>query len=87
MIPEICSVCKGKVKQGFTEFIAKVNDQIIVISDIPAWVCVNCDTAYFTHEISKKIDIIMEKVHNNKFVAKPLAAGKIQFSDITPIEA
>jgi YgiT-type zinc finger domain-containing protein len=38
MKPGVCQFCKGEMKEGKTEFMARVHDQVIVIKDVPAWV-------------------------------------------------
>lgn len=62
MIPERCNYCKGNLEKGKTEFIAHVGDEVIVVRDIPAYVCNQCGEAYFTPEISRKIDKIVWKM-------------------------
>ncbi|WP_245543523.1 YgiT-type zinc finger protein [Methanoplanus limicola] len=39
MIPDRCSYCRGKLEYGKTEFIAGAGEKIIVIKEIPAYVC------------------------------------------------
>ncbi len=73
-----CSFCKGKLSNGKTEFIAKVGDVVISIKSVPAYVCENCGEAYFTPEISRKIDEIMEDFHEARLLAHPLAAGEVE---------
>jgi len=80
MIPDRCSYCKGKLEYGKTEFIARVGEKIIVIKEIPAYICNQCGEAYFTPEISRKIDKIMEDFHNDKICCRPVAAGEIEIS-------
>ena len=45
MKPGLCQYCKGNMKDGKTEFIAHVRDQVIVIKDVPAFVCERCGEA------------------------------------------
>lgn len=78
MIPERCSYCKGTLVKGKTEFIAHVGDEVIIVKDIPAYVCNQCGEAYFTPEISRKIDSIMEDVHTGRTCCRPIAAGEIE---------
>jgi YgiT-type zinc finger domain-containing protein len=77
MIPDNCSLCKGKLKIGTTEFIARVSGEVVVIKDIPAYVCEQCGEAYYTIEISHKIDGVMRDVHRKKLHARPLPAGEV----------
>ncbi|WP_211531412.1 type II toxin-antitoxin system MqsA family antitoxin [Methanocalculus chunghsingensis] len=77
MNPEKCSLCKGALTLGTTECIARVHKQVIVIRDVPAYVCRQCGGAYFSAETSRKIDVVMEAVHQGTICCRPLAAGEI----------
>ncbi len=48
MIPERCGYCKGNLEKGRSEGIARVGDEVIIVKDIPAYVCNQCGEAYFT---------------------------------------
>jgi len=80
LIPEKCTFCKGTLHEGKTEFIARVADEIIVIRDVPACICDRCGEAYYTLEISKKIDLVMKDVHNGRLCCRPLAAGEVELT-------
>lgn len=82
MKPDRCSFCKGKLVKGKTEFVAKVGEQIIAIKDVSAYVCENCGEAYYTPEVSRKIDIVMKKSHESKLLLHPVAAGELSFNEI-----
>jgi YgiT-type zinc finger domain-containing protein len=78
MKPDKCSFCKGRLHKGKTEFVAKVNDGVISIKGVPAYVCEICGEAYFTPEISKRIDNIMKEFHKGTLLAKPIIAGEVE---------
>ncbi|WP_342636677.1 type II toxin-antitoxin system MqsA family antitoxin [Methanosarcina acetivorans] len=80
--PDRCSFCKGKLVEGKTGFVAKVGEQIIAIKDVSAYVCENCGEAYYTPEVSRKIDIIMKKFHESKLLLHLVAAGELSFDEI-----
>jgi YgiT-type zinc finger domain-containing protein len=61
MKPDRCSLCKGRLIEGKTEFVAKIGEKVVVIKDVPAYICENCGEAYYTPEVSRKIDIFMKK--------------------------
>jgi YgiT-type zinc finger domain-containing protein len=65
------------MREGTTEFVARVGEQVVVIKNIPAFVCPNCDEAYYTIDTQRKIDRIMKAFHEGKLLAKPLAAGEV----------
>ena len=73
-----CSFCKGNLYEGKKEFVAKVGDEVISIEEVPAYVCENCGEAYYTPEISRKIDKVMRDFHGDKLLAHPIAAGEVE---------
>ena len=77
MGPGECLLCKSKMREGTTEFVARVGEQVVVIKNIPAFVCPNCDEAYYTIDTQRKIDRIMKAFHEGRLLAKPLAAGEV----------
>jgi YgiT-type zinc finger domain-containing protein len=78
MKPDKCSFCKGKLYKGRTEFVARIGDEVISIKDIPAYVCEDCGEAYFTPEVSRKIDEVMRDFHEGRLLARPIAAGEVR---------
>ena len=78
MKPDTCGFCRGKLYQGETEFVARVGDEVISIKGVAAYVCENCGEAYFTPEISRKIDEVMQDFHQGKLLARPIAAGELE---------
>ena len=78
MIPERCTLCKGTLQEGKTEFIARVGGEIIVIRDVPAYVCDRCGEAYYSAEVSRKIDAVMREFHSGRLCCRPLAAGEVE---------
>jgi len=77
MEPNRCSFCKGRLLKGETEFIVRVESELLVIRDIPAYVCEECGEAYHTPAISRKIDRIIERFHESKLLVHPIAAGEL----------
>jgi YgiT-type zinc finger domain-containing protein len=68
MIPDRCTFCKGRLEERKTEFIARAGGEVVVIKDVPAYVCEQCGEEYYTPAISRKIDGFMRDVHNKKLV-------------------
>ena len=77
MIPDRCSFCKGKLHKGNSEFMAHASGEVIVIKDVPAFVCEQCGEAYYTLETSRKIDGVMRDAHKKKLSMRPLPAGEV----------
>jgi len=78
MKPDTCGFCRGKLHQGQTEFVARVGDEVIAIKGVAAYVCQDCGEAYFTPEVSRKIDEVMQDFHQGKLLARPIAAGELE---------
>ena len=77
MIPERCTFCKGTLKMGKTEFIVRINQDVVVIKDIPAFICDRCNEAYFPPDSSRKIDQILEDIRAGPICGRPLAAIEV----------
>ncbi len=80
MIPDECQYCGGKLHEGTTEITARVNNTVVVIKNIPAFVCENCDEAYYSLETARKIDEIRKAFRAGTLLTKPLAAGEVDLN-------
>jgi YgiT-type zinc finger domain-containing protein len=78
LIPDDCSCGSGKLHKGFTKYIVEIEKEIVVINNVPAWLCDLCDEAYISPEVSEKIDEIVKSFRSGKLLAKPLAAGQVE---------
>lgn len=81
MKPDRCSLCKGHLSYGKTDFIARIGEKIISIKNVPAYICDNCNESYFTADVSRKIDSKMKEFHEGHFYANPIAAGEVEFDE------
>jgi YgiT-type zinc finger domain-containing protein len=75
---DTCALCGGKLREGFTELVMKVENGVVVIKKVPALLCSCCGEAYVTPEVSEKIDEVMKEFRTGKLLARPLAAGEIE---------
>ena len=80
LIPDTCDCGRGKLHKGFTKHIVDIENEIIVIKNVPAWICDLCDEAYISPEVSKKIDKIIKAFRAGKLLARPLAAGQVELT-------
>jgi YgiT-type zinc finger domain-containing protein len=80
MFPDHCKLCKGRLVSGTTEFIARAGGEVIVIRDVPAYVCEQCGEAYYTTATSRKIDGVMRDVHKKKLCVRPVPAGEVSLN-------
>jgi len=82
MTEEICHLCGGNLKEGFTELRIRFDNELLVIKDIPAEVCSCCDEALITPETSRKIDRVIADYRAGKLLAKPLVANEIALGQV-----
>jgi len=81
MKPDKCSFCKGKLVKGKTEFTVKLEKEVLTITDVSAYICEECGEAYYTPDVSEKIDEIMKKFHESTLLVHPVAAGELSLSE------
>jgi len=75
---DICALCGGKLREGFTELVLKAVDDLAVIKSVPALVCSCCGEAYLMPEVSEKVDRAMREYRAGRLLARPIAAGEIE---------
>jgi YgiT-type zinc finger domain-containing protein len=80
LIPDECSCGRGKLHKGFTKYIVEIEKEVVVIRNVPAWLCDLCDEAYISPDVSEKIDEIVKAFRAGKLLAKPLAAGQVELT-------
>lgn len=73
-----CCFCDGKLKEGITNLVIKVDEEIISIKDVPALICENCGERYFTPEVSRKIDEVMKECYEGKLLSRPIKAREVE---------
>lgn len=78
MSSDMCALCGGKLREGVTELVMKIGDEVVVIKKVPALVCSCCGEAYVTPEVSEKIDEVTEEFRAGRLLARPLAAGEVE---------
>ncbi len=80
LIPDTCHCGRGRLHKGVTKYIVEIGNEVVVIRNIPAWVCDLCDETYITPEVSEKIDEIIADFRAGKLLAKPIAAGQVELT-------
>jgi len=61
-----CYFCKGQMKDGTTTFMAEVDNCVIVIKNVPARVCSQCEEAIFSMETAKRIEEMVNSIKSTK---------------------
>lgn len=78
LIPDTCNCGRGRFHRGRTEYLTRVDDGVLLIKNVPAFICDICDEAYLTPEASREIDRIVKDFREGRLLAKPIAAGEVE---------
>jgi len=81
MKPDRCTFCKGKLIKGKTEFVVKVGEKVLAVKDVSAYICEECGEAFYTPEVSEKIDGLMKKFHELTLLMHPVVAGELSIGE------
>lgn len=56
-----CYFCKGNTKIKNIDVDFRWGDKLFVVQDVPVEVCSQCGERYYSAEVSKKLDELVEK--------------------------
>ena len=74
-----CCCGTGKMREGRQDFMARIEDEIIVIKDVPPLICDTCGEVEYTLEVSREIDRIRKEFFAGRLQGRPLAAKEVVF--------
>jgi YgiT-type zinc finger domain-containing protein len=57
----ICPICKGTKRHGTTTFTADLGFGVVVIRNVPAWVCSQCGADWIEDPIAERIEHLVEE--------------------------
>lgn len=61
-----CDLCGGALKPGKTTLEIWRGEELLIIRDIPADVCQQCDEAYISADVSERLDHFLEEYHRHR---------------------
>jgi len=56
----ICFVCKGTVKDGFTTFTVDMDKCVVIVKNVPAFICDQCGDTCYNTETAKRLEEIVD---------------------------
>ena len=59
-----CFYCKGDMEKQLTNYIADLENCIIIIKNVPSLVCTQCGEKYYGNNTMKKIESILDSLEN-----------------------
>ncbi len=60
-----CFLCKSTLENGFTTFMSDLGSCIVIIKNVPAFICSQCGEVAYSDEVSKKIEKIVNDLKNH----------------------
>ena len=77
-IVDRCDLCCGALKPGRTTLEIWRGAEMLVIKDVPAEVCEQCNEAYISADVSERLDCFLEDYHRRRperYLAVPQFSG------------
>ncbi len=56
---EVCNVCQGKTKQQSVTYTQWYQGRLIVIENVPAWVCGQCGETYYDPDVVERLQALI----------------------------
>ena len=76
-----CTLCNGDLKKDNIKLDLWVDDELVIVEDIPADVCDQCNEKYVSAEVSKEIDKLLKNRSNAK---KKIEVLVLKWGESTP---
>lgn len=57
-----CIMCKGILENKKTNFIADLDNCIIIVKDVPSQVCSQCGEVSYSHEVALQLEKIINQM-------------------------
>ena len=61
-----CDLCGGELKPGKTTLEIWRGEELLVIRDVPADVCQQCNEAYLSADVSERLDHFLGEYHRHR---------------------
>ena len=81
---EPCSLCGGEMEEKEVEVIKKAGEKVVVVKDVPAWVCKQCGERYYSIDTVERIKEIVKEVSEEKVKMHKIFAGELNFKVAIP---
>jgi YgiT-type zinc finger domain-containing protein len=57
-----CFMCKGKVRDGFSTFTTDMGGCVVVIKNVPSFVCDQCGETSYNSEVAQRLEQIVKNI-------------------------
>lgn len=74
-IPSQCPLCGGKVKQGTTTFTVDMKSGVVVVRNVPAFVCTQCGEDWIENSVSLELVKIADRAKRQNTQLEMVSMG------------
>jgi len=60
-----CFMCKGIVHEGYSNFTTDVGKCIVIVRNVPSYICGQCGEVSYSNEIAQRLEQIVQNVVNS----------------------
>ena len=57
-----CFMCKGRIDNKYTNFIADLGNTFIIIKDVPSQVCCQCGEVSYSNDVALQLEKIVDSL-------------------------
>ena len=72
---DLCPICRGEKKPGFTTFTAELGFGVVVVRKVPAAVCSQCGADWISDKIAAKIEVLVAEARCKRSQVEVTALG------------
>ncbi|MDX2134508.1 MAG: type II toxin-antitoxin system MqsA family antitoxin [Saprospiraceae bacterium] len=65
-IPSNCPLCKGKIHKSTTIFSVELNTGVVIVRNVPAWVCTQCGEEWIEDSVAEQLEKITNRARMEK---------------------
>lgn len=74
-IPANCPICEGKVESDKTTFTVDLTSGVVLVRDVPAFVCTQCGEEWIDNPTSIKLEAIAARAKEQKTQIEVMVMG------------
>ena len=57
-----CFMCKGDVQEGFSTFTTDMNGCVVVIKNVPSFICDQCGEISYNGNVAQRLEQIIDNI-------------------------
>jgi YgiT-type zinc finger domain-containing protein len=61
-----CGICKGKMEEGLVSYTEDMDDCVVVIRKVPAFVCSECGNVWYAGTVVSKLESMVNSIAQAK---------------------